>query len=147
VKTPERVARAKELREQGLTYREVAERLDLKQPKNAWEWVNSEAVQNQNRKASGRKREWEAGECSQCGGRISDYRRHELCRPCSDEQKADEFKAKAQYYIKLREEGLTNAEIERRDGLSYNTVAVHLYRAKKRFGITAPRCPYFKASA
>jgi DNA-binding CsgD family transcriptional regulator len=93
------------------------------------------------------KREWEAGECPQCGGVIADYRRSELCRPCRKEQNADEFKAKAQYFIERREEGLTNAEIERRDGLSHNTVAVHLYQAKKRFGITAPRCPYFKAPA
>lgn len=92
------------------------------------------------------KREWEAGECSQCGGRTSD-RRVKLCGPCRKEQQADAFKSKAQYFIELREEGLTNAEIERRDGLKFNTVAVHLSRAKKRYGMDVPRSPYFKAPA
>lgn len=93
------------------------------------------------------KREWEAGECPQCGGRLASGKRAELCLPCRSDEYERAFKAKARRFIKLRKEGLLNNEIKEREGLPYNTVAQHLYLAKRDYGMDVPRSPYFKAPA
>lgn len=71
------------------------------------------------------KREWESGECPQCGGPFASAKKSSsaICRPCRNE------------------------EIERLEGLPLNTVATHLHRAKKHYGMDIPRSPYFKAPA
>lgn len=93
------------------------------------------------------KREWEAGECPLCGGRLADAKRTEVCASCRKAENERKFKDTAQHFIKLREQGLLNCEIERREGLLLNTVSQCLSEAKKRFGMHIPRSPYFKAPA
>lgn len=115
--------------------------------KKRWRERNPEKVREENKRRNPYKRAWAEGECSECGGRIADYRRSEVCLDCRLDESERKFKAKARRFIELREEGLSNVEIESLEGLPDNTVAVHLYRAKKRYGIDVPRSPYFKAPA
>jgi hypothetical protein len=98
-----------------------------------------------------RKRKHENAErrpCPNCGqpmGKGSRYpskghwTKCEACRQDAGYHRAVQF-------ISMREKGLTNIEIERRLGLSYNTVAVTLNRAS-RYGLTVPAPPYWLRGA
>ena len=144
-----KVARARELRGKGLTLEAIGKRLGHDHSV-IWKWLNPEAAREQmrrdNEKRGPAKREWEAGECEQCGGRIAVRHRAELCRPCRRDENERKFKAKARHFIALREEGYLNGEIEKREQLPYNTVATVLTKAKI-LGMDVPRSPYFKAPA
>ena len=148
MKTPERVKRAEELCAEGATYREIAEELGLKDPRQAWRWLNPEALRAENKRRRAKKREWESGKCPECGGYMGSAKRSDtqVCEFCRAEENERMFKARARRFIELREEGWLNSEIEDYEGLSYNTVAVTLKDARKR-GMDVPRSPYFKALA
>lgn len=151
---------AKKLRRKKISYRKIGETLGVSETTvcefltgkvsvrlKAWKEAHPEHLREYEQKRNHYKREWERGECEQCGGVISDFRRAELCRDCRLDEYEREFKAKAIRYIELRKEGLLNGEIEERESLARNTVAVHLCRAKRDYGMDVPRSPYFKASA
>lgn len=144
-----KIARAHTLREiEHWTLREIGEELGH-EAHVIWQWLNPEKVKAENKKRNGKKREWESGECPQCGGYWAGAKRSdtEMCRPCRDDEYERNFKTEALRYIKRREEGLLNSEIEELEGLPFNRVAKCLMEAKKRYGMDVPRSPYFKAPA
>lgn len=151
---------AKKLQRKEMSYREIGETLGVSNTTvcelltgkvsvrvKAWKEAHPERLREYEQKRNRYKREWESGECEQCGGVISDFRRAELCRDCRLHEYEREFKAKAVRYIELRKEGLLNGEIEERESLPRSAVAAHLSRAKHNYGMDVPRSPYFKAPA
>lgn len=56
--------------------------------------------------------------------------------------KTDEALVRIEHFIHLREKGLTNKEIEEREGLGVNVVATALSRAY-RYGLEVPPPPYW----
>lgn len=144
---------AKKLRRKGLSYEEIGQRLGISKATvceyltgkiSAWKEANPDRCREYEAKRNPYKREWEEGECEQCGGRIADFRRAALCHECRLDEHERAFKAKARRFVELREEGLSNPEIESHLELPYNTVASTLADARKR-GMNVPRSSYFKA--
>lgn len=150
---------AKKLRRKGLSYKKIGQRLGISKTtvreyltgkvsirSKAWKEANPDRCREYEAKRNPYKREWEEGECEQCGGPIADFRRSAPCHECRLDEHERAFKAKARRYIRLREEGLSNPEIESHLELPYNTVAGTLSFARKR-GMDVPRSPFFKAPA
>jgi predicted Zn-ribbon and HTH transcriptional regulator len=92
------------------------------------------------------KREWESGECPECGDRISDVRRAVKCANCKFEAVRREAIDRTVRFIALRKEGLLNIEIAEREGVTTPVVNTVLSRAS-RYGLDAGRSPCFKAPA
>jgi hypothetical protein len=147
----EKIAKASELRRQGLTYDSIGKRFGVSGTA-VYRWLNPDWAREQDRKDAANperkrgKRQWEKdnrAECPQCGGQLQagsrcPSRRSTVCAQCV----SDNRRAKIVRFIGLRREGLTNAEIERRDELPYNAVATLLCEAKKE-GFDVPPPPYW----
>lgn len=146
----QKIAKAKELREEGLTYREIGERIS-ESNSVAWGFCNPDARRainkRDNAKRRAARRQWEEGECPGCGGRLANAYRSERCRECQREAQRRETRERVEHFIELREAGHTNAEIERMECLPYNAVANALCSHARRFGLAVPPSPYRSGAA
>lgn len=161
----QKIKRAKDLREQGLGYQQIGDRLGCSRSM-AWDYVNrlrkldpiecyvcgkTFTPSHGNQKTccgeSARKRfhaDQHRASCGQCGatrGEGSGYpngTKTDLCVECA----RDNARSRSLHFIGLREEGLTNVEIARREGVGANTVATVFNRAH-RYGLTVPPPPYW----
>lgn len=134
----ENVAQASALRREGLEVKAIAERMGV-HFKTVYEWLEDPM----NLRSNARKRVAERAAiarraCERCGGSVGSVTA-KVCSACvlavADERAAE--------IAALREEGLTNLEIEQVLGLSFNGAAVALSRAKLRRGFAVPRSPYW----
>lgn len=131
------------LRQQGLTWREIGERLEMPL-KRAWNIAHPETVARHNRARNARKREWEreqAGNCADCGRPLATPRASR-CEPCTREASRAAADERAERMIELRKQGLSNIQIGEREGVSRWAVATVLSRAKLA-GIDVPPPPYW----
>lgn len=145
----QKIEKARELRERDWTYAQIGIRLGVTGScVHGWlkpEWL-AEKRRRSNAKRHEAKRQWERDNraaCPQCGapmgqGSRCPSARPELCRDCVQEN----ARRKQLQYIDLREEGLTNREIEERLGLPFNTVANALAKAR-RDGLRVAPSPYW----
>jgi transposase len=152
----EKVAAAKRLRGDGLTYKEIGERLDVSittvceyvtRRVTAWKRKNAAKLREQNLARNEEKRAWErakATPCSQCGG-LSNYR-SELCQACVQTKRKRAGRERTERFIALRNQGLRNVEIAEREQVAPHVVTTTFHRAH-RYGLDAGRSPYFKAAA
>lgn len=148
----EKIAKAKRLRDEGLTYAEIAEQLGVTascvqkwlNPERTKEWLRHDNARPERKRV---KRQWEKenrAECPQCGGLMGQgtagrSKRPELCREC----RGEEARHKRLRYIELRGQGLTNLEIEAKLGLPFNTVGKALTEARQE-GLDVPPPPYWE---
>lgn len=155
----QKIKRAQKLRERGLTYKEVGSELGVS-PSSAFDYVTGkvseakrrwvrehpERVRAQNIARNAAKREWEAGECSKCGGRVADIKRAGRCEKCHHAEERAAAIQRCERLIELRKRGLLNYQIAERENVSTAVVANLLCRASRRYGLTVPPSPYYKAS-
>lgn len=150
----QKIAKAKALREQGLTYREIGERLDVTSH-CAWEWLHPDRVREKNRRQNAKpqrkraKRAWEAGQCTRCGGRVAAAKRKEatgLCDACAKADKTQAARERTERFIERRREGLLNTDIAAEEGCEPHVVALVLSRAG-RYGLAVPPSPYYRNRA
>lgn len=149
----EKIVRARELRAEGETYREIGEKLGVSLSA-AYLWLNPEYAKQRarrsNAKRTAQKRRWaqeNRAECPRCGqpmgsgsaGRSPGRFRPEVCRNCL----TDEARARAARFIAMRKEGLLNVEIAEREGVETHVVATVLSRAY-RWGLEVPPSPYYR---
>lgn len=92
------------------------------------------------------KREWEAGECYECGGESATGRYGNRCGECRREAEKREARDRTIRFIALRKKGMLNSEIAELAGVSRSVVNCVLSRAW-RYGLDAGKSPYFKAPA
>jgi transcriptional regulator with XRE-family HTH domain len=153
VSREQKIAKARKLREQGLTYDAIGERLGVSDT-TAYKWLNLERAKEYIRRDIANparrkyKTEWERNnraECPSCGAPLGSgsrcpSKRPDLCADCV----RDQARSRTVRFIELRKQGMTNGEIAEREGLprGSNVVAVAFYRAH-RYGLTVPRSPYF----
>jgi len=143
------IAKARELREQGLVLREIGERLGVHQV-TVWQWLNPGKTRDKQRKDAAKrgpaKRQWErdnrAG-CPQCGsemgqGSRSPSKRFDRCAAC----RRTNARSRWGRLISLREQGLTNREIASATGTTAAAVASTLYTAGQH-GFEVPPPPYW----
>lgn len=155
-----RIAKARKLREQGLTYREIGERLGVstsvaynditgkqEEAKRRWVQEHPERVRAQNLARHAAKREWEAGTCQQCGGPQATGKRSECCDQCHRANRRAASVERAKGFIELRERGFLNYEIAEHEGASEPAVASLLSRASRVYGLTVPPSPYHSGAA
>lgn len=140
----QKIAEAKRLRGQGATYRATGEALGHPVT-TIYNWLNPEYVRRSNVKRGPAKREWEAGTCPQCGGRLASADRSDRCIDCKREAVRRQARERAELFIALRERGLLNNEIAEREGITAGSVASALCHAPD-YGLTVPRSPYFTRS-
>lgn len=145
----QKIAKAQELRDRGLTYKAIGERLGVSRT-CVWKYLNPirerEISRRSNLKRSPAKRAWERenrAECPGCGGVLGagsacPSHRPSQCAKCV----RDIARERIVHFIRLREKGLTNREIEKLEGLGSNVVATALTGAG-RFGLVVPPSPYW----
>lgn len=141
----EKIAEAIRLREEGLSYREIGERLGVSKS-CAQRWVKPEWARERGRIDNAKRRAakfaWESGSCPRCGGHLGDRHRSDQCGNCEREDRRRKARERAERYIQMRSEGLLNREIAERENVSPNIVAVALSKAT-RYGLTVPPPPYW----
>lgn len=149
----QKIEKAKELREQGQTYEAIASALGIT-GSCVQKWLKPEWAKRQAAKSNGKrkayKRQWQEdhrASCPECGSPLCQGSRTSStpptsCQDCYESQRRSQRNQKIVRFIELRREGLTNAEIERRDKLPFNTVAKLLWEAKKE-GFDVPPPPYW----
>ncbi len=150
----QKIEKARDLRQGGALYREIAEELDVSVTTvcewitgrvTAWKKANPERVREQNLRRNDAKREWEdaqRADCPQCGQRMGagsamPASRPDKCAACH----RDDARLRTVHFINLRSQGLTNREIARAEGVRENVVASVLSRAD-RFNLDVPPSPY-----
>lgn len=133
---------AKELREQGFTLKEIGQRVG-KSTYAIWTWLNPEKLKAENKRRRRAKREWESGECPQCGQYLGSRKRSRHCANCAREESERKGRERTIRFIALRKEGLLNREIARKEGISAHSVAVIFSRGVPRYGLDPGLSPYF----
>lgn len=147
----QKIAKARELREEGLTYREIGERLGVAEH-TSWSWLNPEARRAIDRRVNAKrtkaKNEWareNRAACPKCGkpmGPGTKGRRTRVpkrCRTCLKQESREH----TERFIALRERGLLNPQIAEREGVPVATVAVALSRAERDHGLAVPPSPWY----
>jgi transposase len=146
-----KVAKARKLREQGLSYAEISEQLGISystaydyvtEATTRWRREHPDRLREQNLARNDAKREAEAGECERCGGRVSDGKRFDRCNECRRTEERSDTAERAERFIRLRERGLLNHQIAELEGVSMQAVATVLYRAHRQIGLYVPPSPY-----
>jgi DNA invertase Pin-like site-specific DNA recombinase len=142
----EKIAEAKRMREQGLTYQAIGEALGHPTA-TILKWLKPEWAKEQNRKQNAKrgpaKRAWEAGICPTCGGHLAAAKKSKRCGHCEREARRREARERTERFIAMRKEGLLNVEIAEREGVPVYVVAQVLSCAD-RYGLTVPRSPYWQ---
>lgn len=146
----QKIQRARELREAGFTYQDIAEEFGVsKSCAQRWckpEWAKARD-RKQNAKRGPQKRAWEDKQraiCPNCGeemgaGSTRPCRRRKVCRACFEY----EGRSRTVRFIGLRKQGLNNSRIAAAEDCSAWAVANVLSKAH-RYGLTVPRSPYFE---
>jgi hypothetical protein len=128
-----KVAKARELREEGLIYEAIGERLGI-HPSTAQKWCKPEAAKRWarawNAKANTYKRQQEAKPCPRCGGRRTD-KRLLLCADCKRSDRKERGRKTAEKFIALRKHGLLNYEIAELENTTTPAVAQAFQRASR----------------
>jgi len=150
----QKIAKAKRLREQGLTYQQIAERLNVSSNGVVSRWLNPERAKEADRRSNAKrndyKRQWDRdnrAECPRCGGAMcAGSRSPSHCPDRCWECLRDEADARIRRFIALRREGLLNPEIAEREGTTVPAVAMTLSNARRQ-GYDVPPSPYGPAAA
>lgn len=136
--TAERDARAVELRERGLSYKEIARALGLPSPSAAWKLVNREKDRATSRAWKARNREkvqaYEdeysestRGACRECGRRMGRRNRDDgVCKSCRGNHAAEHLLRIGA----LWRSGLSLKEIAAEVGTSVSTVVTYINRLR-----------------
>lgn len=137
----EKIERAKQLRADGLPYREIGERLGV-HLHTAFRWLNPDYEEAQRQVARGYKdrnreamrvygreyRRTHKGKCSSCGGEMERQHDGGVCLACREE----EVHRRAEMLERWWAEGLTLKEIASKLGLTVNHVGSELNRLRKK---------------
>lgn len=149
MKREEKIAEARRLRAEGMTYREIADRLGVVNS-TVCKWLadpekRREQIRRDNRRRRHKKRQWMTAEpCPECGGQKT--RRaagsDSLCVWCERKRRQYAFRQRFDQVCALRREGLTNLEIASQLGVSEAVVATVIYRGRQH-GWPVPVAPYW----
>lgn len=145
----QKIAEANRLHAEGLTDREIGDRLGA--DKSAvWKWRNPEEAREMARRSNAKrnaaKRAWEndpanRGRCTRCGGlRGKGQRSDGLCWQCRCDLSAE----RRGRMVELRRQGLDNAQIAAKLDLLPENVANELHRARVVNGMDVPPSPYWE---
>jgi len=130
VSPPEWHAEAKQLRAEGLMYREIAERLG--RPLSTVQ----DAVTGGNARRRAAKRAWERehyrGTCERCGGLTGKRHREHLCWSCWIAQEQERVHPRAEQIVAWWAEGLALAEIRERLGWSKGHLSMEMHRLRAK---------------
>jgi DNA-binding CsgD family transcriptional regulator len=134
VSPPEWHAEAKRLRAEGLTWREISERMG--KPRTTVQAAVTGGQRNALRRAY--RRAWDRahyrGTCEHCEGPVGRQRRdrERLCRLCWVEQERRRVHARAERIVAWWAEGRTLAEIGKRLGWSQGYVGAEMHRLRAK---------------
>lgn len=145
---PKQIARAGELRAQGLTYAEIGARLGV--DKSAvWKWLHQERAAEWRLRDDPdrtRRRAWEhsakgRGTCARCG-RLKGFSSYKNlhCHRCRVELDAERVDARGQLIVAMWAEDRSRREIAAQLGWTTNHVSVEVDRLRKK-GYDLPKRP------
>lgn len=117
----EKIAKARELREQGMKPREIALELGVDRS-TVWKWANPQQAadirRRDNASRASAKRAWEnehdRGTCTRCGGAMgvgAVRKGQKLCRPCWLESEHQRMAERYAFVARLWNEGKSHREI------------------------------------
>ena len=135
----QKIELAKELREQGRTYREIAEELGERWSTTIHRWLHPEKLAEENRRRRAAKRQWENAQRALCpgcgepmgaGSAMPSRQDRELCRKCCFQAKEEAREGRDQLIALLWNRGLTLAEIADRLDSTTNSIGVAVNRLR-----------------
>lgn len=134
----EKIAKARQLRDEGKTYREIGEFFGGTNSMG-YRLINPEKAREQNARRSTYKREHERihrAKCPRCGGRmgmgsVSPSKRAKLCQSCARQMEEAKRDARNQEIISLWNQGYSLAEIAERLDSTPGSISVSIARLRK----------------
>jgi transposase len=131
-----RKARAELLSSQGLSYREIGERIGMTMSGvyKLFHPIDPEILKAENKRRNEDKREWErrvAGNCLDCGEPLS-IPKSKRCRPCAQTHEEVESSLYEDEIYEYWQSGLPVSQIADKMGVPSSTISSAIYNARKR---------------